>query len=460
MSEETKDRLEEIVTSSDTPLVRQIASEKLAEQFEGDEVAQKMIRLSQLLGGTGRGGMDLNEEALKTLIKQEIESTKFGINNLDSLVKAKIDGKTLKANVTITRPSGKKQQRIIDISKTDTPLFQNIMSDVLAKNNVYLYGGAGTGKTFSANTIAELLDWDLIIVNCNQFTSPLELIGGQTIDGYQEGKVTRAWGNLDEFGEPTGRGCVLLLDELPKIDPNTAGILNNALAKVSEVKFNEITRVEEPIFLQNAQGRNIPKGNLFIMATGNTLLNSADAEYEANFKQDLSLQDRFVGSTYEVFVDVKFEWESILNRQWCFIFIYLNKLRKLIFEKKFQAKAFVSIRLMMSVTKTYQVYRELIAKGSAITPNPELQLVPATGQGYGNVVGAFESSKKTNAFKPKTIETAMDEFFSLFTEEQRNTLKEESDFDAFLDIVKTKDKIPMDKLNTPSELKEVDRIIS
>jgi MoxR-like ATPase len=27
-------------------------------------------------------------------------------------------------------------------------------------------------------------------------------------------------------------GCVLLLDELPKIDPNTAGILNDALAKV------------------------------------------------------------------------------------------------------------------------------------------------------------------------------------------------------------------------------------
>ena len=64
MSEETKDRLEEIVTSSDNPLVRQIASEKLAEQFEGDEVAQKMIRLSQLLGGTGRGGMDLNEVSL------------------------------------------------------------------------------------------------------------------------------------------------------------------------------------------------------------------------------------------------------------------------------------------------------------------------------------------------------------------------------------------------------------
>lgn len=459
MSEE-KEKLESIAVNSDNELVRQIASEKLAEQFEGDEVAQKMIKLSQLLGGgSGSGGMDLDEEALKNLIKEEIESTKFGIDNLDALVKAKIDGKTLKANVTITRPSGKKYQRIVDLSKTDTPLFQKMMSDVLARNNVYLYGGAGTGKTFSANTISELLGWDLIIVNCNQFTSPLELIGGQTIDGYQEGKVTRAWGNLDEFGEPTGRGCVLLLDELPKIDPNTAGILNNALAKVSEVKFDK-NNVEQPITLQNAQGKNIPRGEIFIMATGNSLLNSADAEYEANFKQDLSLQDRFVGSTYKVVVDVKFEWEQILNKQWCFIFIYLNKLRELIFEKGFQAKAFVSIRLMLSVAKTYQVYRSLIGKTQNITSNPELQLVPATGEGYGNVVGAFEGAKKIGAFRPKTIEDSMEEFFSLFTEEQRKQLKDDSNFDAFLEVVKDKDRFPLDKLNTESELKEVDKIIS
>ena len=301
---ETRDKLEELALNSENKQVREIATQKLADQFQGDEIAQKMIKLSQLLGG-GKGGMDIDEEALKNLIKEEIESTKFGIDNLDALVKAKIDGKSLKANVTITRPSGKVVKRIVDLSKVNTPLFQKIMSDVLARNNVYLYGGAGTGKTFSATTIKKLLDWDLIIVNCNQFTSPLELIGGQTIDGYQEGKVTRAWGNLDEFGEKTGRGVVLLLDELPKIDPNTAGILNNALAKVSEFEF-DANGVEQPMYLQNAQGKDIERGEIFIMATGNSLLNSADADYEANFKQDLSLQDRFVGSTYKVVVDVKY----------------------------------------------------------------------------------------------------------------------------------------------------------
>ncbi|MBW2998223.1 AAA family ATPase [Candidatus Woesearchaeota archaeon] len=44
---------------------------------------------------------------------------------------------------------------------------------MLARNNVYLYGGAGTGKTYSARTISKLLDWNLITVNCNQFTSAL-----------------------------------------------------------------------------------------------------------------------------------------------------------------------------------------------------------------------------------------------------------------------------------------------
>tara|TARA_R110001632_G_scaffold8729_1_gene34703 strand:+ start:40 stop:1413 length:1374 start_codon:yes stop_codon:yes gene_type:complete len=455
---ETRDKLEELALNSENKQVREIATQKLADQFQGDEIAQKMIKLSQLLGG-GKGGMDIDEEALKNLIKEEIESTKFGIDNLDALVKAKIDGKSLKANVTITRPSGKVVKRTINLSKVNTPLFQKIMSDVLARNNVYLYGGAGTGKTFSATTIKKLLDWDLIIVNCNQFTSPLELIGGQTIDGYQEGKVTRAWGNLDEFGEKTGRGVVLLLDELPKIDPNTAGILNNALAKVSEFEF-DVNGVEQPMYLQNAQGKDIERGEIFIMATGNSLLNSADADYEANFKQDLSLQDRFVGSTYKVVVDVKYEWTDILNKQWCFIFIYLNKLRELIFEKGFQGKAFVSIRIMLSVAKTYQVYRSLISKSQNITPNPDLQNVPATGIGYGSIVGAFEGSKKVGAFEPKTIKDSMEEFFSLFTEEQREQLKDESEYSAFLEIVKDKDRLPMDKLNTESELKQVEKIIS
>ena len=337
--------------------------------------------------------------------------------------------------------------RTLDSSVT-RPIVQMVLSDILARNNVYLYGGAGTGKTYLAKTIQGILDWDLIVVNCNQFTSALELIGGQTIDGYQEGKVIRAFGNLKADGTPSGRGCILLLDELPKIDPNTAGILNNALASVGEY-YNGIAST-----IQNAKGDIIERGDCFIMATGNSLLNTKDAEYEANFKQDLSLQDRFAGSTYRVFVDRKFEWEGILLQKWAFIYIYLSKLRDAITEEGFTSKAFVSIRLMQSVQKTYNTFRQVKqASGSVknFTTDPDVSFTPAP------IEGALVSVQATTV---KTIKDSLDEFFSLFTSEQADILKNKTDYKGWLEIVKEKNKMPMDKLNTPQELTEIDSIIA
>ena len=389
------------------------------------------------------------------IVKEQIETSTFGINNLDSLLKAKLDDKELNAEIVIKKPSGQVIKQIKkNLDFAVLPLSQKIFSDVLARNNVYLYGGAGTGKTFSAKQIAKLLDWDLMIVNCNQFTSPLELIGGQTIDGYQEGKVVKAYGNLDDFGNATGRGCVLLLDELPKIDPNTAGILNNVLAQAGEYDDG----VPTPI--QNAKGDNIERGSIFIMATGNSLLNEADADYEANFKQDLSLQDRFAGSTYNVVVNVENEYNKILNKQWAFIFLYLQKLREKIFELNFQSKAFVSIRLMKSVAKTYQVYRDLLSNQQSIQSNPTLDFVPATGQGYDNVLGSFEGFKKDGTLYAKTIQDSMEEFFSLFPKDQSDKLKNETDYELFLNTVEEKNQLPLSELNTPTEIRQVEEIIS
>jgi cobaltochelatase CobS len=343
------------------------------------------------------------------------------------------------------------QVRVVKVNIDDSykrPIIQKMLSDVLARNNVYLYGGAGTGKTFSANTIKKILGWNLITVNCNQFTSALELIGGQTIDGYQEGKVIRAFGNLNDDGTPMGKGCVLLLDELPKIDPNTAGILNSVLASVGEYDSEG-----EPATIENAKGDIIERGDVFILATGNTLLNTKDTEYEANFKQDLSLQDRFAGSTYLVTVDEKYEWEGILKKQWAFIFIYLTKLRKQIQEEGFTAKAFVSIRLMLSVQKTYNVYRQVIdARGSAknFVTDKNISFTPAP---YESGLQTIQSSSV------KTIKDTLDEFFSLFNTEQAKKLKESTEYDLWLQIVNTKDKFSLDNLNTEEELKQVEEII-
>lgn len=442
----TKKELLNFAENSSNQLVKDLAKKKMIEEFSGDIVAQKMIQLSQLLGQSGKGS-NIDEEEVKRIVRQEIETDKITFDDLDDTVKKLLGNQS--ATVTINVNQGgtvRVVKRNVD-ANIKRPLIQKILSDVLARNNVYLYGGAGTGKTFSAGTLRKILDWDLISISCSQFTSALEILGGQTIDGYQEGKVVRAFGNLDKDGNKTGRGCILLLDELPKIDPNTAGMLNAVLASVGQ--FDD----GEPATIQNAKGDVIQRGDCFIMATGNALLNTKDPDYEANFKQDLSLQDRFAGSTYKVFIDQKFEWEGILMEKWAFIFIYLTKLRKIIQDEGFTSKAFVSVRLMMSVQKTYNVFRQVKENAGSVrsfTSDPEVSFTPIINDGALGV---------TEASSVKTVKDSMDEFFSLFTTEQSDILKSKTDYNDWLRIVNEKNKTPMDKLNTASELEEVNKII-
>lgn len=443
----TKKDLMEVVSETDNPLIRELAQQKMQEEFEGDVVAQKMIQLSQLLGARS-GGASLDENEVKRIVREEIETDKIKFNDLDETVKSLLTNQPTNVSLTIKIGSVTKVvNRVIDAG-TSRPLMQKVLSDVLARNNVYLYGGAGTGKTYLANSLKRLLDWNLIVVNCNQFTSQLELIGGQTIDGYQEGKVIRAFGNLNPDGTPMGKGCILLLDELPKIDPNTAGILNNVLATIGQYEDGK------PSTIQNAKGDIIERGECFIMATGNSLLNTKDTEYEANFKQDLSLQDRFAGSTYKVFVDERFEWENILNKKWAFIFLYLTKLRKTIQEEGFTSKAFVSVRLMMSVQKTYNVFRQIRdskSKGGTIDTDSEVSFTPAP-------IGIAISSVMPSSVK--TIQDSMEEFFSLFTSEQADILKQKTEYSSWLNIVSEKNKLPLDLLNTKQELDEIEQFLN
>ena len=214
----------------------------------------------------------VDEDQVKEIVRETITDEKISEADLDSSLQTKINNQPVQVQITAIQGAVKKQSTATLNASSQRPLVQKILSDVEARNNVYLYGGAGTGKTFMAQTISEILDWELIEISCNQFTSPLELVGGQTIDGYQQGKAIRAWGNLNEDGTPMAKkGCILLLDELPKLDPNTAGILNALLSRVAE--FNKGQAKE----IQDGRGQKIRRGNLFVMATGNTLLNESNA---------------------------------------------------------------------------------------------------------------------------------------------------------------------------------------
>jgi hypothetical protein len=317
------------------------------------------------------------------------------------------------------------------------------LSDFEAGNDVYLYGGAGTGKTFIAGQIAKALNYKLVTLNCNQFTSPLDIVGGQTIEGYQEGRLTYAFGNLwdaSEVNANTGKpysGALLLLDELPKLDPNTAGVLNDGLSKIKDpIERSESGREIMPT-ITNGRGQVISKKNIFVIATGNSLLNEADVNYEANFKQDLSLQDRFAGSTYELIIDPQYELDNIMSNikvgdeitSFTFIFNFLFKLRTAIEKNNYSGRAFVSQRLMVSMRDTYIAYR------------------------LNEMQGANKISQ------PKTLQIAVKTFLDLFTEQQRSVLDTEVNTKEFYDLVDQKNKLSISDLTSEIDKKEAEILI-
>ena len=360
-------------------------------------------------GGTG----SVNEDEVKRIVDEELRTTKIGVSNLDSTILDMINS-TVTLNVNLTQPSG--ASSIIKGAKkkdTDRPLFQTLISDLLANNNSYVYGAAGTGKSFMAKTMATSLGWKKFELNCNQFTSPTEIIGGQTIEGYQKGVLEMAWTNEDQAGNKFD-GAIMLLDELPKLDPNTAGVLNAALASKSEIGLlgvDKVTGEEIRPTLKNGRGEELPLGNLFIYATGNAPLNEADPDYEANFKQDLSLQDRFVGSMYKVYADYGFEASEL---EGClFIFNGIIPLREAILKgddgQSFANKGFVSLRILLSMKRTFLEYLKI------------------------------KNDPNSLVTKPKNLKLTLDSFLEIFTDKQREILKEAMNYDEFVKIAKAKE---------------------
>lgn len=444
-------RLEDLAKNSPVPLVREQAQKELEKLASIGSVQVQSANAGvtgldpevqavlDALNMAVQGGGVANINDIRQVVIDELAKRKINFNDLSDSLKALLNS-TRKVELTI--------RNIASVNKTTTtnndfltrPIIQKILSDMQAENNVYLYGGAGTGKTFSASGIAKILGWSIITINCNQFTSPIDIIGGQTIDGYQEGKFTMAWSNeiIDDNGNMKKvDGCVLLLDELPKIDPNTAGLLNEGLAKIKEYDYDPNTGTRIPPSILNGRGERKYLGNCFIMAAGNVPLNTIDPDYEANFKQDLSLQDRFIGSTYKVFVDYAYEFGSIM-KGYAFIWIFGTKLREAIIRLNATNQAFVSIRLMQNLKATYDVYRiekEKIEKGLA-----------------------------TVITNPKTIIDSLNTFFELFKPSTRSALLAELDIDGFKRIVAEKDKMPYDPkapdFNTPSEVQEAQQMIA
>jgi cobaltochelatase CobS len=436
----TREELENIIATAKTPEVRQLAEAQLQKldfidaAAQGDELAKLLLILKdsvdlwksnnpQAVAGA------ISKDEVEKLLEEALKKTKISYEDLNAELKAKLSGQ-VKVQLSLNTPYAKG----IQTSKTmltefEKPLFQKVLSDFLARNNVYLYGGAGTGKTYLAAQIAKFLNYRYIEVNCNQFTSPLNLIGGQTITGYQKGSLEMAWTNVDERGEKF-EGAVLCLDELPKLDPNTAGLLNAALAKIKDFTEDAAGNIVGPK-IRNGRGEEIELKNMFVIATGNVRLNETSVEYEANFKQDLSLQDRFAGSCYEVFPAYKTEFNDVMKGM-AFIWIYMQKVRQVIIDNRLTGQAFVSFRILISMRDTYRVYRE--SQGLKVA--------------------------EESLIEPKTLKQALDSFLNLFKPNQVDLIKQQTNYDEFIRLIEQKNKLPLDKLDTPQELQEGSEMVA
>lgn len=442
--------LEQLVLNAPDDTVRRIAQEQLDRVKERQKInvdkdfSGVITAINSLIEKTYNSSTAMSSQQIDEVIAERLKKLKINQANLSSELKELI-GQTkttvIQINeIKVSSSSGTKGRRLEDI----------LLSDAEAQNNVYLFGEAGTGKTFIAGIIADKLNYKLITLNCNQFTSPLDIIGGQTIEGYKEGRLTQAWGNIDLGVNPLGNpyeGALLLLDELPKIDPNTAGILNDGLAKikdgVKEVTDSSGKTVFVPATIMNGNGELITKKKIFIMATGNSLLNEANKDYEANFKQDLSLQDRFAGSCYKITYNYKFEYEKMMTNvstkslpnvkiDLTFAFNFLSQLRMKIVESELTGVAFVSTRLMIVARDTFVAY----------IVNRELA--------------------PDNIAEPKKISEVVKSFMSLFKKDQREKIENElsTEFKEFYDMCAVKEALPLDQLNeSTKEQKDLAKII-
>lgn len=414
------------VTPTATPTATQtlpVPSAKIQASSNDEYGVQQIVQMMQTLMSEQGGGGAFDSVEVRNLIKTYLENDKVQLNELDQKV---IDFIKQNQKITLELPAFGMN---IEMAEADSkiPNIYAIIDDVLAGNNVYLIGDAGTGKTYSAEVVGNLLSRKVVTINCSQYTAPTEIIGGQTIEGYKEGKLIKAWRD----------GDILILDEMPKLDPNTAGLFNDALAKSSKTrKMTKISSAnpDDPQFERNP--------NFACIATGNIYPNSPDTRrYVGNNQQDLSLLDRFSGSVYFV------EFSNYQDQKSCrYNFLYEMLVGN--YHKYMEAKRTGStlpiaqgLRTVMESLdmKNYALvsYRTLIAFRVAF----EYELVRAIAKSEG----------KTVTDEGKSVLKCFDSYLVAFPRDAKNTLISTTKFtesyiklkvkEAIDTVIKNKDKM-------------------
>lgn len=208
-----------------------------------------------------------NEQALITALKNlrggAVDVTKVREIVAEELTKLVANDAKNAAKVIEAAKKNKGKKNEVYCAK-----FQRIVAKVSRGNNVYLFGPAGSGKSHTAEQVADALGLDFYGQTTIQFA--------HDVRGYGD-----AGGNFQEtpFFKAFAYGGLYFQDEYDRSNAEAAIVLNSALAN-GWYDFPIVGRVEA-------------HPNFRFMAAGNTLMTGADEEYVTGQEIDASSRDRF-----------------------------------------------------------------------------------------------------------------------------------------------------------------------
>ena len=175
--------------------------------------------------------------------------------------------------------------------------FEKLSKYVQTKNNIFLVGSAGSGKTTAARNIAKALEVEFYFTGA--INSEYKLTG--FIDA--QGRIVNT-----EFRKAYENGGLFLFDEIDASFPQAILAFNAALA-------NDFMDFPD---------KKVPKHkNFYCIAAANTFGTGADRQYVGRNQLDAATLDRFITFNWEI--DETLEHELANNYEWV---NYVQKARK------------------------------------------------------------------------------------------------------------------------------------
>lgn len=239
----------------------------------------------------GSMGADIFDAALK-LANMIRPQAQVNAADVEQIVNERMEqwaqtGRNMTKTIEVVTPRGR-----VTLNKSTCKDFEIYCNVVEAGEPLYMYGPAGSGKSYTAKQIAESLRYDYYETSQAMFAHDLK--------GYGDAK-----GEFVEtaFYRAFSGGGVFFLDEVDASAPEALVVLNNAIAN-KRFDFPVIGNIEaHPDFR--------------VIAAGNTRMTGATLEYTARQMQDTSFKNRFLFEivTYdrEMFLEVCDGDEEIVN---------------------------------------------------------------------------------------------------------------------------------------------------